>query len=285
MEKALEVRGLRKQYKGFTLRDVSLDVPRGFIMGLIGPNGAGKTTLIKAIMNLVRSDRGEVRAFGMDCAREGARVRARIGYVPDEPFYYDDMSLRMLASAVAPFYPRWDHGRFLALAEEFALPLGKRFKTLSSGMKTKFALAMALCHDADLVILDEPTSGLDPVFRRELLERLSALIQDEGKSVLFSSHVTTDLERIADYITFIRGGEIVFSDRKDAVLENWAVVKGGEELLSPGLRPLFRGVRRGAYAVEALTPFVREARRRVDPECLIERASLEDIMVLIEKGD
>jgi ABC-2 type transport system ATP-binding protein len=245
MENVIEIRGACKRYKGFELSTVSFDVPRGYIMGLIGPNGAGKTTLMKMVMNLVRRDGGGIRAFGMDCVRDEVRVKARIGYVPDEPACHQDMRLATIASAVAPFYERWDQRKFLDLAGEFDLPLGKKWKTLSQGMKAKFSLALALCHDADLILLDEPTSGLDPVFRRELLERLSAIIQDERRSVLFSTHITSDLERIADYITFLRRGELVFCAQKDEVLERWAVVRGGRELLAPELRPLFRAIRRG----------------------------------------
>ncbi len=285
MESVIEFRGVRKHYRGFQMPGLSFDVPRGYITGLIGPNGAGKTTLMKMVMNLVRRDGGEIRVFGMDCAREEARVKARIGYVPDEPACHEDMRLATIASAVAPFYERWDWGRFRGLAEEFELPLRKKWRTLSQGMKTKFSLALALSHDAELVLLDEPTSGLDPVFRRDLLERLSAIIQDERRSVLFSTHITWDLERIADYVTFIRRGEVVFSTSRDEVLERWAVVRGGRELLAPELAPLFRAVRTGAYGVEALTADGAEARRRLDSRAVVERATLEDIMVLIEKGD
>jgi ABC-2 type transport system ATP-binding protein len=285
MENVVEFRGARKRWKGFELKGVTFDVPRGYIMGLIGPNGAGKTTLMKMVMNLVRRDGGEVRAFGMDCARDEVRVKARIGYVPDEPSLHQDMRLATIASAVAPFYPRWDRRLFLALAEEFELPLGRKWKTLSQGMKTKFSLALALCHDAELILLDEPTSGLDPVFRRELLERLAGVIQDERRSVLFSTHITADLERIADYVTFLRRGEVVFSAPKDEVLERWAVVRGGDELLDPGLRALFRAVRRGPHGVEALSADAAAARRRLDSRAVVERATLEDIMVLMEKGD
>ena len=285
MENVVEFRDVRTRYKGFELKGVSFDVPRGYIMGLIGPNGAGKTTLMKMVMNLVRRDAGEIRVFGLDCVRDEMRVKARIGYVPDEPACHEDMRLSTIASAIAPFYDRWDAGRFRALSDEYGLPLGKRWKTLSQGMKTKFSLALALCHDAELILLDEPTSGLDPVFRRELLERLSAIIQDERRSVLFSTHITADLERIADYITFIRAGDIVFSAPKDEVLERWAIARGGEELLDPGLRPLFRAVRRGPHGVEALTANAAEARRRLNSHTVVERATLDDIMVLMEKGD
>ncbi len=285
IENVIEIREARKRYRGFELAGVSFDVPRGYIMGLIGPNGAGKTTLMKLIMNLVRRDAGGVRVFGMDCVREETRVKARIAYVPDEPAFPEDVPLSRIASALAPFYRQWDQRQFLALAGEFRLPLGKKWRTLSQGMKTKFSLALALCRDAELILLDEPTSGLDPVFRRELLERLSAIIQDESRSVLFSTHITTDLERIADFITFIRAGRIVFSAPKDEVLERWAVVRGGPELLAPELAPLFQAVRRGPHGIEALTADAAGARRRLNSHALVERATLEDIMVLMEKGD
>jgi ABC-2 type transport system ATP-binding protein len=273
MENAVEIRGARKRYRGFELDGVSFDVPMGYIMGLIGPNGSGKTTIIKLLLNLICRDGGEIRVFGMDACREEAAVKARIGYVSDEPAYYDDMRVTAIASAASLFYPHWDQARFLATMREFDLPLEKKFK------------ALALSHDADLILLDEPTGGLDPVFRRELLERLSAYIQDEKKSVLFSTHITSDLERVADYITFIRSGRIVFTASKDEVLERWAVVKGGEDILCGDCAPLFRAVRRSAYGVEALTDDAAEARRRLDSRAMVERASLDDIMVLMEKGE
>ncbi len=284
MDSAVEIRDLKKGYKGFDLAGITFDVPRGYIMGLIGPNGSGKTTIIKCILNLIRAQGGEIRVFGKDSVRDEAAVKARIGYVPDTPAYHEDVRLSTIASAISAFYDGWNQERFLELARDFELPLSKKLKHLSRGMRTRFSLALALCHEADLILLDEPTAGLDPVFRREILERLSAFIQDGGKSVLFSTHITSDLERIADYITFIRAGKLVFSASKEEVQERWAVVKGGQELLASENSPLFKAVRTGAYGVEALTSDAAEARRRLDSRAVVERASLEDIMVLFEKG-
>jgi ABC-2 type transport system ATP-binding protein len=283
MSQALEVRNLRKVYKGFRLHDVSFDLPTGYIMGLIGPNGAGKTTIIKLIMNLIRRDGGTIRVLGLDNLRNEAEVKRRIGFAYEAPCFYEDATLRDHVSAIAPFYPTWDDRRFRMLAAEFQLPLSKRFKTLSLGMKSKFALALALAHDPDLLILDEPTSGLDPVFRRELLERLAGIIEDERKAVLFSTHITADLERIADFITFVWNGEIVFSSSRDDVLDNWGIVKGGSELLQGDSASLLRGVRRGSYGVEALTSDIRAARRRFGQGSIIEKATLEDIMVFVDE--
>jgi ABC-2 type transport system ATP-binding protein len=283
MDNALHIESVTKRYEGFTLDDVSLRLPRGYIMGLIGPNGAGKTTLIKLILNLIRRDGGSIRALGLDNLADEAELKSRIGFVPDEPRFHPDATLREVAASVAPFYPKWDDARFRALAGEFELPLKKRFKKLSHGTKTKFALAMALCHGAELVLLDEPTTGLDPVFRRRLLDMLAGLLQDENVSVLFSTHITADLERAADYVTFLSNGRAVFSKPMDELNESWAVVKGGPETLDADARAFLQGVRVRAHGFEGITSQVNEARQRFGNGYVIERASLEDIMVLYGK--
>ncbi len=285
VDNALEVRALVKDYGDFRLKNVTFTLPRGYIMGLIGPNGAGKTTVIKLILNLLRRDEGNVRIFGLDNLTSEVEVKSRIGFVHDTPIFYEHLTLKKLKDTVAPFYRSWDDRTFHRLIGEFDLPLGKRFSRLSRGMKMKFALALALSHRADLLILDEPTSGLDPVFRRELLAKLSAFIHDEGKSVLFSTHITSDLERIADFITFIHNGEVVFSSPRDEILEKWAVVKGGPELLAEEYRPLFRGIRRREFVVQALAADGAKARRCLQKGVLIEKASLEDIMFFLTRGN
>jgi ABC-2 type transport system ATP-binding protein len=285
MDSAIEITGLGKRYKGFALEDVGFAVPRGYIMGLIGPNGAGKTTIIKLIMNLVRRDAGQVRVFGLDNRRHEAEIKARIGFVYDIPRYPEDLRLRTISSGLAAFYDKWDEARFQALLEEFKLSPRQVFKKLSHGMKMKFSLALALAHDADLILMDEPTAGLDPVFRFELLDKLRALIQDERKTVLFSSHITTDLERVADYITFIHRGRIVFSAAKDEVLERWGVVRAGRDGLGPEDVPEARGHRRTEHSLEVLTSDLAAARRRLEGRAACDRASLEDIMFLVSKGD
>jgi ABC-2 type transport system ATP-binding protein len=282
---ALVVTGLRKVYKGFALKDVSFALPSGHIMGLIGPNGSGKTTTIKLIMNLVSRQAGEIAVFGLDNRRDEVAIKSRIGFVYDVPPYLDDTTLDCHRRAIALFYPTWNEATFDRLAREFELPLGKKVKRLSHGMRTKFALVLALSHDADLLVLDEPTSGLDPVFRRELLHRFAVLLQDEGKSILFSTHITTDLERIADYITFIRNGAIAFSLTKDEIRENWGVVKGDEAVVAQVPAGHRHGVRRGPYGVEVLTSDINDARRSCGAGAVIDRASLDDIMVLMTEED
>jgi ABC-2 type transport system ATP-binding protein len=285
MPNVLEIENLNKDYDDFKLKDVSFALPQGYIMGLIGPNGSGKTTIIKLILNLLRRDGGDIKVFDLDNVNDEVAIKNRIGFVHDTPFFYESLTLNSLRATVAPFYKDWDDGLFYRLLREFDLPARKLFRKLSRGMKMKFALAVALSHHADFIILDEPTSGLDPVFRRELLARLSALIQDEKKSVLFSTHITSDLERIADYITFIHNGRIVFSAAKDEVLEKWAVVKAGNELLNDDNRKFFRGTRKREFGFEALTSNAAEARRRFAGKAVIEKASLEDIMYYMTRGE
>jgi ABC-2 type transport system ATP-binding protein len=282
---ALQLDHVCKSYKGFELRDVSFELPRGFIMGLIGANGSGKTTIIKLIMNLIRRDSGRIAVFGKDNLEHEAEIKRDIGFVYDVPRFYDDARLSDIAQAVAPFYPKWNQGQFESLIDEFGLPMRKKFKKLSAGMKTQFALSLALSHDADLILMDEPTSGLDPIVRRELLDKLRVILQDEQKSILFSTHITSDLERIADYITCVHDGQIVFSSRRDEILQRWGVVKMEEGALSGEIQSLLYGVRRGAHGCEALTNDIETARSLLPAGAVIDKASLEDIVVLLQTED
>jgi ABC-2 type transport system ATP-binding protein len=281
----LELDGLCKRYPGFALADVSFALPRGYIMGLIGPNGAGKTTTLKLILGLLRRDGGAIRAFGLDPARQGVAVRSRIGFVHDEPQFYRHLTLAANAALVARFYRSWEAETFHKLADAFELPLAKRFGALSHGNKTKFALALALSHRAELVVLDEPTSGLDPVFRRDLLDTLTELLQDARTSILFSTHITADLERIADYITLIQNGRIVFSAAKDEIVERWALVKGGLDLLARLPRGYFRGIHRGAHGFEALTDDAAAVRGEFGEAVVIEATTLDDLVLYTTESE
>jgi ABC-2 type transport system ATP-binding protein len=283
-ENALEVRGLWKAYPGFALKDVSFAVPRGYVMGLVGPNGAGKTTIIKLVMNLVARDAGEIEVFGLDSRAHEVEVKSRIGFVYDEPCFPHDATARDLGRAIGPFYRGWSDERYRSLLGQFDVPEKRKFKKLSHGMQMKLALALALSHEADLILMDEPTAGLDLEFRRELLGHLSAILQDEGKSVLFSTHVTSDLERIADFITFIRDGELVFTLPKDELRDEWGIVKGNGRLPGRLAGIPVRGVRRGPFGVEALVADVAAARERCGRDVVIDRASLDDVMVFMSRG-
>lgn len=285
MENVLEIKSLRKEYKGFALNDVSFQLPYGYIMGLIGPNGAGKTTIIKLLMNLINKKSGEIKLFGKDNLKNEIEVKERIGFVYDTNCFYENLSLEKMKNIIAPFYKQWDDEQFYKYIKMFELPLKKKIKTLSKGMHTKYVCAIALSHHAELIILDEPTSGLDPVFRREFLEILSEIIQNKKKSIIFSSHITTDLERIADYITFIKNGNIIFSDTKDNILENWVIVKGAKEELTETAKTVLKGIRNNDFGFEGLAADRKIAEETFSNKAVIEKATLEDIMFFIVKGE
>lgn len=199
MENILELNGVTKRYGDFSLQ-VDLSLKRGYIMGFLGPNGAGKSTTIRLIMGLVRKDGGRIRLFGLDLDTHEREIKERIGFVFDQNYFYEELTAEEMKNTIRPFYSRWDESLFRKYAKQFDLPLNKPIKQLSKGMKTKFSLAVALSHDAELLIMDEPTSGLDPLIRSEILDILQEIIQDENKSVFFSTHITSDLDQIADFI-------------------------------------------------------------------------------------
>ncbi len=286
MALALEINKLRKEYSDFILEDISLKLPSGYIMGLIGPNGAGKTTLIKLILNMTRRKSGEIRVFGLDNLTHETDIRSRIGFVHEEPHYYSYLKVKEIRALFSRFYVNWNNDLFYSLCGEFNLPLDQRISALSRGTKMKLSLALALSHDADLLLMDEPTTGLDPVFRRDLLRKFSEVIQNENKTVLFSTHITSDLERTADYITYIQKGEILFSCTKDHVFETWGLVKGGNEILDHESLKFFKGVRRGPYGFKALTTDKEKVRCAFSGKnILIDKPSLDDIMFLLSKGE
>lgn len=274
----LKVENLTKEFKRFKLKDVSFNLEPGYIMGFIGPNGSGKTTTIKLIMNLLKRDSGRVKIFGKDNIKYEREVKDRIGFVYDESHFYEDLSIKQMKNIVAPFYTQWNEEVFQKYIKDYSLDEKMKIKKLSKGMKMKFSLSLALSHNADLIIMDEPTSGLDPVFRREMLDILYDIIQDENKSIFFSTHITTDLEKIADYITFINDGEIVFSETKDKVLESYGIVKGGNELLNSENRKDFLGIRETNVGFEALTQDMDKIKNLFKEKVILEKPSLEDIM-------
>lgn len=279
MSEVLRITNLCKSFKGFSLKSVNLSLDRGYIMGFIGPNGAGKSTTIKLVMNLMRRDAGEIRVFGLDNVADQKRIKERMGFVYDENVYYDELTPEEMKRAVAPFYSRWDEAAFQKRLRDFDLPPRKRIKQLSKGMKMKFALAVALSHHAELLVMDEPTSGLDPLVRSELLEILGSEMQSGEMSVFFSTHITSDLDKAADFVALIHGGEILFTRTKDELVEQYGLVRGPRELLGVDAVKSFVGVRENQFGFEALTEDRREAKRLFGDRVVIERPTLEDIML------
>lgn len=278
MSVILEVNKLRKEYNNFTLRDISFSLERGYIMGFIGPNGAGKSTTIKLIMNLLKKDGGAINILGLDSVENEVEAKERIGFVYDQNYYYDELTIGETKKVIAAFYHQWDDKLYNKYLKLFDLDSRKKIKDLSKGMQMKFSLTIALSHHAELLIMDEPTSGLDPVMRRELLQILLDILQDENKGILFSTHITSDLDRVADYITFINKGEIVLSTSKDFILENYGIVKGKKTFLEQCEIENLIGVRENRFGFEALTKDKNKTRKLFGDKVIIDKPTLEDIM-------
>lgn len=284
MENILEIRNLTKKYKNFKLDDISFVIPKGFIMGFIGENGAGKTTTIKLIMNLLQKDAGEIKVFGKENVKHEREIKERIGFVYDDCFYYENLSIRDNGKIIAGFYKAWDWNVFNKYLRKFNLDDKQKVKELSKGMKMKFAIAIALSHKAEFIILDEPTSGLDPVMRRQVLEMLQQVMEDENVGMLISSHITSDLERIADYITYIKNGKIVFSMSIPELQDEYVMIKGNKNLLREIDRNIIYGLRETPYGFEGITREISKIESGVKKQLVIEKPSIEEIMVAVNKG-
>jgi ABC-2 type transport system ATP-binding protein len=284
MDNILEVKNLSKGFKDFQLKNLSFTMERGFIMGFIGPNGAGKSTTIKLIMNLLKRDSGEIKVFGKDNLKNEKEIKNKIGFVYDESHYYEELTIAEMKSVIAPLYKQWDESSYKKYIKEFALPEKKKIKELSKGTKMKFSLSLALSHGAELLILDEPTSGLDPVVRSELLEILSYIMQDEAKGVFFSTHITSDLDKIADYITLINNGELLFTSPKDDVLDNYSIIKGGLEFIDKDLKGEFVGLKENSFGFEGLTNNKNKIIKLFGNKVIVEKPTLEDIILYHTKN-
>ncbi len=288
METVLEARNLRKRYPEFTLDDVSLSVPKGCIRGLIGPNGAGKTTAIRILMHQIRADGGEVQLFGLRYRDAEKEIKRRIGYVGEEQYFYLNKTVGWTGKFVAQYYDRWDENRFDKLLADFRLSRTKKTKDLSKGMKVKLSFALALAHDPDLLILDEPTSGLDPVIRRELLDLLRGVCRDQGKSVLISSHITDDLVRIADFVTFMHQGRIILESEKDELLANWKRIHFRKGALPDEIVTGMSNVQHQMFGSSGITRNFRELQPRLAEgmardEVKVENVNLDDILIAFVK--
>ena len=248
----LSVQNLCKKYPSFELKNVSFKLEQGYIMGFVGRNGAGKTTTLKAILNLVHADGGSVVILGKEFRDNELELKQNIGLMMGGITYYPKQRLKTIASVVRRFYREWDDAAFQGYLERFDLDPEKRVDELSTGMQVKFALALALSHNAKLLILDEPTSGLDPVSRDDLLELFRELIEQGERSILYSTQIVSDLEKCADFITYLKNGQIVESDEKDAFLASYRLVKGAKTQLTDKLRKTMVGCKENAYGFTGL---------------------------------
>ena len=284
MTNAIEVKGLCKDYGDFQLDHVDLVLPGGSILGLIGENGAGKSTTIKAILGLIRRDGGTIRIFGREADGDGPSCREDIGVVLDEVSFHDPLKVPQVGRILSGVYRSWDQGRFDAYVDRFQLPRDKKIKEFSRGMKQKLSIATALSHHARLLILDEATSGLDPVVRDELLDEFLEFIQDEDHAVLISSHITSDLEKAADYVTYLHRGRVALQGAKDELLDTYGRLVCSKADLQRVDPALLSGTRVSQFGCEALVKD-RGAFRRRYPELTVDPVGLEDIMVFTVRGD
>lgn len=280
MENALEITGLCKQYEGFALRNVSFTLPSGCVMGFIGENGAGKTTTIKAVLNLIHRDAGSIRVLGQDNIREERAIKECIGVVLEDGCFLNTMNARQVDVLMGKAYQNWHSEQFFDFLKRFGIDTGKKIKDYSQGMRMKVNIAAAMSHDAKLLLMDEPTSGLDPVVRDEVLDLFYDFMQDEGHSILLSSHITSDLDKIADYITFIHQGQIVLSEPRDMLLDTYGVLHCTAEQLAALEPSAVRGKRMGAFGCEALV-----RRDGIPASWPVEPVNIEQMMLFLTRGE
>ena len=284
MDTVLDVTGLNKSYDSFSLKDVSFSLPEGCITGFIGINGAGKTTTLRSILRLPRAVTGNVRFYGMDMGKNEKQIKDRIGVVLDSGGFYEDLSLDEMKKILAPAYSSWCEQDYQSYLERFSLNPKEKIKNLSRGMKVKYALALALSHKAELLIMDEPTSGLDPLSRIQLLNVLRDYMEQGGKGVLFSTHITSDLDKIADMLIMINEGRIVFQEEKDQLMDRYRIIKGSKGDLNENIRSLFLSIHETDFGFTGMTSHISQIQKRL-PNILVERPTVEDIMLsYIERG-
>lgn len=284
MENNIEIRQMTKTYPAFRLDRVDLSVPKGSIVGLIGENGAGKTTLIKGMLGLVHPEEGEVLIFGKDAKTSMKEIKTNIGVVLDGSFFMELLKVQAIDTVMKGIYDKWDIALFYDYLQRFGIDPSKKIKELSKGMQKKLEILTALSHHPKLLILDEPTSGLDPVVRNEILDIFQDFILDEECSILLSTHITSDLEHIADYLAFIDNGQMIFFETRDKVLDSYGILKCDQkkfERLEPS--DVIR-YRRNRYNYEVLVND-RHSIRRTYRDAVIEKITIEDLMLLYIKGE
>ena len=277
----IEISGLKKRFEegGFCLDLPEMRVPEGYITGFIGENGAGKTTTLKLMMDMLYPDEGTIRILGLDAHLQGPQVRAQIGYVGSTPGYLAHATLETLKRMHAPFYPNWDEALYRRFCDRFSLDGKKKYKDLSTGKQKQFSICIALSHHPKLLLMDEPTANLDPLARQEILDILTEELQREGVSVFFSTHITSDLDKIADYVQFLHHGRLLIAGEKDRICEGNRVVKGPLHLLTPETEPLFVNLRRSEFGFTGRTGWPDEVFSRLGDEAVYEKPTVEDIFL------
>lgn len=284
MKDVLTVKGLTKNYQDFTLDHVSFEIPQGSIVGLIGENGAGKSTIIKAVLGLIKKDDGEITLFGRQDGALNKEIKEQIGVVFDGSNFSGDLSPRKLNKVFKDIYRSWDEDLYISLLEKMAVPVNQKIKTFSKGMKMKLSLVAAFAHHPRLLILDEATSGLDPVMRDDILDMFLEFVQDEENSILVSSHITSDLEKVADYIIFVQNGSVIFSKPKDELLENYGIIKCGDAAFERIEKEDRIACRKLDYEWQILVEDRNKIQKKYK-EAMVVPATIDEIMLLYVKGE
>ena len=283
MDNILQIQGLCKSYKGFELKDVSFELPRGYIMGFVGQNGSGKTTTIRSILNMTHIDSGKISVLGLDSVDDTKQIKNRTGVVFDSLCFAGHINAKQIERQLCGFFENWDKAGFFKRLNDFSLPDNKGVGDFSKGMKMKLMIAAALSHGAELLILDEPTSGLDPVARDELLEILYDFIQDENKGVLFSTHITADVEKVADYITVMQDGRVWYTGLKDELLEQYVIIKGSLADLPDDIKKNCIGLHNYPAGFDAMLDIDKTAGLPKSIE--YDKITLDEMLVYIARGD
>lgn len=285
MENIIEIKNLKKKYDDkFELGEIDITIPKGVIVGIIGENGAGKTTLIKLMLNIIKSDNGEIKIFGKDNKRKEKEIKEDIGVVLDNMFFPELLNAKDINNSMKDIYKNWDSKLYFSYLKEFDLPDNKPLKSMSKGMRKKLEIATALAHKPKLLILDEPTSGLDPIVRNEVLEIFQKFIEDEEHSILLSTHITSDLEHIADEIIFIDKGKKVLQKSRDEIIDKYGILKCDIDYFSNIDKKDIIAYKKTKYAYEILLSNKEQASKKYY-NCVIDKITLEDLMVLVIKGE
>lgn len=283
-ENILEIRELSKDYGDFVLDKISFSLPRGVIMGLIGENGAGKSTTINCILNEIQKSSGTIRIFGKDHSTDEIEIKDKLGVVFDENHFPDIFTPEEIGKFMSGIYSAWEWQLYHQFLEKFELPKDKKIKDFSKGMKVKLTFAVALSHNAELLILDEATSGLDPIIRDDVLDMLIDFVQDESHSVLVSSHITSDLEKVADYITFIHKGKLIFTQDKDTLIDNYGIISCGAAVFDTINKSEVIAYRKEDYQFKVLVNNRTKAAKQY-PNAIVSPATIEEIMLFYIKGE
>lgn len=281
---AIEIRNLSKTLDGFTLSIDKLDIKKGFITGFIGPNGSGKTTTIKLIMNMLNKDNGTIKVFDREYKIDDLYIKETIGYVGDISGYMKEAKLKDIKKNIALFYKNWDESLYKYYLNKFNIDENKIYKELSKGQQKKFELIMALCHHPKLIIMDEPTANLDPIVRNEFIEVLQEHIEKDGVTVFYSTHITSDLDKVGDYLVFIYNGKIILSGDKESILESHRIIRGSKELLDDDTKKAFISYKESSFGFEGLTSNHNVAYEIFGEEVVYDKANLEDILMYYTRG-